>query len=87
MDRGHIQPLVSVIIPHYGGMEILRDCLNSLTNSDYPMLEIIVLDNNSLDDSVKNIQNNFPNVKFIKSKYNREIPEICLRYISIVTSN
>ena len=64
-------PLISILIPHYGGEKILQDCLDSLKSTDYSNLEILVLDNNSSDDSIKNIQPKFPNVKFIKSKYNR----------------
>ena len=64
-------PLISILIPHYGGEKILQDCLDSLKSTDYSNLEVLVLDNNSSDDSIKNIQPKFPNVKFIKSKYNR----------------
>ena len=63
--------IVSVIIPHYGGKAILNECLESLDNIEYPNLEIIVVDNNSPDDSVKTVQNKYSNVKLIQSEYNR----------------
>ena len=63
--------LVSVIIPHYGGEEILHECLESLKNTAYPNLEIIVVDNNSPDDSIKTVQDKFSHVKLIQSEYNR----------------
>ena len=63
--------LVSVIIPHYGGKEILYECLESLKNTAYPNLEIIVVDNNSPDDSIKTVQDKFSHVKLIQSEYNR----------------
>ena len=65
------QPLVSVIIPHYGGEDILQECLESLINTEYLELEIIVADNSSLDASVKMVQNKFPQVTLIQSEYNR----------------
>jgi GT2 family glycosyltransferase len=71
MPEGKDQPLVSVIIPHYGGEEILQECLESLKNSNYTKLEIIVVDNSSTDNSVKKMKDKFPNVKLIQSEYNR----------------
>ena len=71
MDRGTTHPLVSILIPHYGGTKIIQECLDSIYNTDYPKIEIIVLNNNSLDDSIKIIQSNYPDVKLIKSEYNR----------------
>ena len=64
-------PMVSVVIPHYGGTEILGDCLTSLNKCFYPNLEIILVDNASLDDSVQFIKSNFPEVSLILSEYNR----------------
>ena len=43
-------PLISILIPHYGGEKILQDCLDSLKSTNYSNLEILVLDNNSSDD-------------------------------------
>ena len=71
MDRGTAHPLVSILIPHYGGTKIIQECLDSIYNTDYPKIEIIVLNNNSLDDSIKIIQSNYPDVKLIESEYNR----------------
>ena len=56
MPRHETRPRVSVIIPHYGGEKILRECINSLNNSGFSDLEIIVVDNNSNDDSAKIIK-------------------------------
>lgn len=48
-------PLISIIISNYNGgkINILRDCLTSFKKIDYPNYEIILVDNNSIDDSVK----------------------------------
>ena len=44
-------PKVSIIIPHWNGIEILSDCLESLAQTEYTNLEIIVVDNASTDGS------------------------------------
>ncbi len=46
-------PDVSIIVPVYNGQSTLQRCLNSLANLDYPKekLEIIVVDNNSTDNT------------------------------------
>ena len=71
MTPSSTHPLVSVVIPHYAGTEILSECLTSLNNCSYPNLEIIVIDNASPDDSVYFIKSNFQNVILIQSEYNR----------------
>ena len=71
MIESSTRPMVSVVIPHYGGHDILSECLISLKNSTYPNLEIIVVDNDSPDDSVQYIIDNFPEINLIQSEYNR----------------
>jgi GT2 family glycosyltransferase len=51
---------ISVIIPHYNGEEILRECISSLRKTNYPDLEIIVVDNHSADNSVAMLRREFP---------------------------
>lgn len=62
---------LSVIIINYNGLIFLDTCFNSLydklKNIDF---EIIVLDNNSSDDSCAYINKNFPKIKLIESKVN-----------------
>ena len=54
------QPLVSVIILNWNGLEHLKDCLPSMTAQNYENLEIIVVDNGSTDGSIEYIQKEFP---------------------------
>jgi len=54
------QPLVSIIIVNFNGKKNLENCLNSLLKIDYPNYEIILVDNNSSDDSIVYVKNNFP---------------------------
>ena len=56
-------PLVSIVIPHFNGEEILLDCLKSLKKSNYPNLEIIVVDNGSSDNSIKVVREKFSNIE------------------------
>ena len=58
---------VSIIIVNYNTKELLLNCLSSVIketkNINY---EIIVVDNNSCDNSVNKIRENFPQVKIIQ---------------------
>ena len=54
-----INPLVSVVIVNFNGKKWLKNCLNSLSMQTYSSLEIIVVDNNSSDDSVKYLKQNY----------------------------
>ncbi len=53
---------ISIIIPNFNGITILRDCLHSLLNHDRKPEEIIVVDNGSTDGSVDAIRAEFPSV-------------------------
>ena len=61
---------VSVIIPHWNGIDILKDCLDSLTKSSYPNLEIIVVDNASTDGSSEWISYKYPDINLIQNTKN-----------------
>ena len=63
-------PLVSVIIPHWNGTEVLSECLESLVQTAYPNYEIIVVDNASTDGSPDWVSLNFPQVKLVKNDQN-----------------
>ena len=63
-------PIVSIVIPHYNGEDILRHCLDSIEKSEFPDYEIIVVDNGSTDYSVRMIASEFPDVKLVKSAVN-----------------
>jgi len=42
-------PLVSVIVPVYNGENYINDCLRSILEQDYPAIEVIVVDDGSID--------------------------------------
>jgi len=63
-------PLVSIIIVNYNGKQNLEKCLQSLEKIDYQNNEIILVDNNSTDQSIEFVKKNHPNVIIIKLEKN-----------------
>lgn len=62
-------PLVSVIILNFNGAELLEECISSVEKTSYAPCEIMVVDNNSTDDSLKLLES-FPKVKVIRNREN-----------------
>ncbi|MDQ3021928.1 MAG: glycosyltransferase family 2 protein [Bacteroidota bacterium] len=62
--------MISIIIPNYNGFVHLKTCFDSLANQSYQAFNIILVDNNSIDNSVKFAEQNYPKVKVIKLNYN-----------------
>jgi GT2 family glycosyltransferase len=62
-------PHVSIIIPSYNGLEILRECLGSLNAVTYPIrkLETIVVDDGSCDGTVEELRRHYRTVKVVKN--------------------
>ena len=71
--------MVSIIIPHWNGIDIIMECLDSLSKVTYPNLEIIVVDNNSTDDSVNHIKKIFPTVIIFENEQNEGYAGGCNR--------
>lgn len=69
-----MQYSISVVIPNYNGKHLLEQYLPSVlaalkqANTDY---EIIISDDASVDDSVRFINDNYPEIKIISSEINR----------------
>ena len=68
---------VSVIIPHWNGIDVLSECLDSLGKSTYKNIEIIVVDNASTDGSQDWIRSNHPNIILIQNNSNLGYAEGC----------
>lgn len=65
---------VTIIVLNYNGQRFLEGCFSSLEKLDYPAFEIMVVDDNSTDESVSFVEENFPKVKIIKNKENLGAP-------------
>lgn len=61
---------ISVIIPNYNGEKIIDGCIQSLLQQEYKDFNIIVVDNNSTDESVKIIEERYPSITLIKNNEN-----------------
>ncbi|MBU1110115.1 glycosyltransferase family 2 protein [Patescibacteria group bacterium] len=63
-------PLISILLINHNGQEHLEYCLPSLMETNYPKdkMEIILVDNQSTDDSINFVKNTFPHVKIIKAQ-------------------
>ncbi len=70
---------VSVIIPHAGGKEILRDCLNSLKESAGVGLETIIVSNGPVDDVDEELLSIIPDVQILRYECNLGFAGACNR--------
>jgi len=66
-------PLISIVVPNLNGIHFLKKSIPSLMQTNYPNLEIIVIDNGSKDKSVSFLENNYPSVILIKLNHNMGI--------------
>jgi len=62
--------LVSISIVNWNGGEDIKKCLESIKGQSYKNIEVIVVDNNSIDGSLEFLKINFPDIKFIENKEN-----------------
>lgn len=67
---GDTNPLVSIIILNYNGMQFLKDCFDSVLKSTYSNLEFILVDNNSTDESVAFTRENYSQIKVFETGIN-----------------
>ena len=51
--KNESEPLVSIIILNYNAGNLLLECIESLLQTNYQKFEIIIVDNDSKDDSVR----------------------------------
>jgi GT2 family glycosyltransferase len=61
---------VSIIIVNYNTINLLRDCLNSLMQTEGRVCELIVVDNASADGSAEMVASEFPGVVLVRNRQN-----------------
>lgn len=64
-------PCVYVLIANWNGRHHLEVCLPSLLATDYPQMQVMVVDNGSADGSQDWVRQHFPDVKLIELEENR----------------
>lgn len=67
-------PLVSYVIPTYNRAEFLPECIGSILKQTYKNIEIIVVDDDSTDETESLIKEKYPKIKYLKNETNRRIP-------------
>lgn len=65
------KPKVTILILNYNGKKWLAQLLPTVKKVTYPNLEILVVNNGSIDDSAKFLRENYPSVKVSELKKNR----------------
>lgn len=63
-------PLVSVVVPTWNGVDLLREFMPSVMALDYPNYEVIVVDNASTDGTVEFIEKHHPQVRVLRNSRN-----------------
>ncbi|SKA87522.1 hypothetical protein SAMN05428976_11011 [Clostridium sp. USBA 49] len=64
------QPLVYIILINYNGWKDTIQCIDSIRNIDYNNYKIVIVDNNSKDNSVENIKKIYPNITILEENVN-----------------
>lgn len=60
-----LAPFVSIVVLSLNGEAYIRDCLRSLSESNYPTFEILVVNNGSTDSTPHIVSGEFPQVRLI----------------------
>lgn len=69
-----MNPKVSIVVLNYNGRRLLEQFLPSVVSSKYPNYEVILVDNDSKDNSVEFVKTNYPQIKIIQNAANIGIP-------------
>jgi len=67
--------LTSIIILNYNGKNFLKECIDSIIQETHSPYEIIIVDNNSPDESGEYFSKQYTNFKFILNEKNVGVPE------------
>lgn len=76
---------VSIIIVTYNAARDLQNCLDSIKKQTYPALEVIIVDGNSQDQTVKIIQNNIDIVANWVSEKDNGIYDAMNKALKLIT--
>jgi hypothetical protein len=66
MSKKAQYPTVLVVIVNFNGRNLLDKHLQSVLDSDYPVFDVVVVDNASSDGSIKYLKSNFSSIKILR---------------------
>lgn len=69
-DRQSCKPLVSIVLLVCNGENYIQKCAFSIKSQSYSELEIIVVDNGSIDKSMQILKSTYPNWTYVEHKDN-----------------
>jgi GT2 family glycosyltransferase len=86
---------VDIIVVNWNGKRFLPECLESVFRQTYPHIRVILVDNNSSDDSIRYVSEHYPEVKVVllEDNYgfsganNRGVPACTGRYIALLNND
>lgn len=61
-------PKINIVILNCNGKDALKKCLTGIFRLNYPNFEVVVVDNNSADESLERARQNFSRAVFIKNE-------------------
>jgi GT2 family glycosyltransferase len=79
-EKSGSYPSVSIVVVNFNGRELLKQCLLTLSKTDYSNYEVVVVDNASTDGSLTEIKRFFssdPRIKFVENSENVGHSEGC----------
>lgn len=78
------QPLVSIVLPTYKRAHLLAQAIRSTLDQTYANLELIVVDDNSPDDTAAVVQSfDDPRIRYVKNDPNLKLPRALNRGFSL----
>ena len=79
-EKNGSYPSISIVVVNFNGRDLLRQCLCTLLDTDYPKYEIVVVDNASTDGSFAEIKESFasdPRITLVENSENVGHSEGC----------
>lgn len=70
MGNDNSLPRVSILLLNYNGAKFIDACISSVLNQSYAAIELLVIDNDSQDDSLKIVKSNYPDVTILANSEN-----------------
>lgn len=90
-----MNPSVAIVILNWNGRLYLERFLPSVMASTYPVLQVVIVDNASADDSIEYLQQNFPSINIVRlpqnfgyaGGYNRGLKQVQADYYILLNSD